>query len=43
MLTDKKFRNSKRQRGMEYVKKYHAPDLVAKKLVDEYKAVGLVR
>jgi len=42
MLSDNKFRNSKRQRGIDYVKKYHASDLVARQLVALYKSAGLL-
>ncbi|MHB2036982.1 MAG: glycosyltransferase family protein [Nitrososphaerales archaeon] len=42
MLSDKDFRYSKRQKGMEYVRKYHASDIVAKQLVKEYESTGLL-
>ncbi len=42
MLTDEKYRLSKVTRGIEYVKKYHSPDSVTKKLLDEYRSAGLI-
>lgn len=42
LLTDKKFRNSKRQQGIDYVRKYHSPEVVAKRLVKEYESAGLL-
>lgn len=42
LLTDKKFRNSRRQQGIDYVRKYHSPEVVAKRLLKEYESAGLL-
>ena len=42
MLTDEKYRLSKVTRGIEYVKRYHSPDSVTKKLLDGYRTAGLI-
>ena len=42
MLTDEKYRLSKVTQGIEYIKKYHSPDSVTKKLLDEYRTAELI-
>jgi len=42
MLVDENYRLSKAKRGIEYINKYHSPEVVTKKLLEEYKSASLI-
>ncbi|MGI0090712.1 MAG: hypothetical protein ACREBS_03295 [Nitrososphaerales archaeon] len=42
LLVDEKYRFSKAKRGIEYVSKYHAPEVVVDRLLDEYRSAKLI-
>ena len=42
MLVDENYRLSKVKRGIEYITKYHSPEVVTKKLLEEYESAKLI-
>ena len=42
MITDENYRLSKVSRGMEYIKKYHTPEVVVGRLIQDYASAGLL-